>query len=154
MQLGSLRLHFKGCAARPIVPPKSGKGGTGFLWLGGDPDFCWEASSKWAVFLVPPFPKNSLEKYEKGWKRWKHVIFFIFFLSVCSFFWSIKLKSGWVDHWCFDYRVARYPTHWFSSQVRMCDSQSWYLHCLLQPPMPFMSGIFLHLWWWNKLNSW
>lgn len=33
MQLGSLRLHFKGCAARPIVPPKSGKGGTGFLML-------------------------------------------------------------------------------------------------------------------------
>lgn len=33
MQLGSLRLHFKGCAARPIVPPKNVKGGSGFLTL-------------------------------------------------------------------------------------------------------------------------
>lgn len=33
MQLGSLRLHFKGCAARPIVPPKNIKGGSGFLTL-------------------------------------------------------------------------------------------------------------------------
>ena len=33
-RLGSLRLHFKGCAARPIVPPKNVKGGSGFLRLG------------------------------------------------------------------------------------------------------------------------
>lgn len=34
MELGSLRLHFKGCAARPMVqPPRSTKAGSGFLTL-------------------------------------------------------------------------------------------------------------------------